>query len=110
MCSSTPFQQFMNLHRGNGDMLCWITRFQLSVQRMQEAWDDTYLLIPDPNNAEVRALVAGQPAEEQEGLTNEEAMDRANERLRDQHARTTPTTANFLALIFVSLCRISGRC
>ena len=31
------FQQFMNLHRGNGDMLCWITRFQLSVQRMQEA-------------------------------------------------------------------------
>ena len=26
------FQQFMNLHRGNGDMLRWITRFQLSVQ------------------------------------------------------------------------------
>ena len=36
------FQQFMNLHRGNGDMLRWITRFQLSVQRMQEAWNDTY--------------------------------------------------------------------
>ena len=33
------FQQFMNLHRGNGDMLRWITRFQLSVQRMQEAWN-----------------------------------------------------------------------
>ena len=33
------FQQFMNLHRGNGDMLRWITRFQLSVQRMQEAWE-----------------------------------------------------------------------
>ena len=25
----------MNLHRGNGDMLRWITRFQLSIQRMQ---------------------------------------------------------------------------
>ena len=28
---------YLNLHRGNGDMLRWITRFQLSVQRMQEA-------------------------------------------------------------------------
>ena len=26
------FQQFMNLHRGSGDMLRWITRFQLSIQ------------------------------------------------------------------------------
>ena len=35
--------QFMNSHRGNGDMLRWITRFQLSVQRMQEACNQ----IPD---------------------------------------------------------------
>ena len=97
------FQQFMNLHRGNGDMLRWITRFQLSVQRMQEAWNDIYLPITDPNNAEVRAFVAGLPAEEQEGLTNEEAMQRANDRLRDQHARTIPVSANLVALIFVSL-------
>ena len=76
------FQQFMNLHRGNGDMLRWITRFQLSVQRMQEAWYDTYPPITDPNNAEVRDFVAGLPADEQAGLTNEEAMERANERPR----------------------------
>ena len=37
------FQQVMNLHRTNGDMLRWITRLQLSVNRMQEAWNDTYL-------------------------------------------------------------------
>ena len=42
------FQQFMNLHRGNGCMLRWITKFQLFVQRMQEAWNDTYLPITDP--------------------------------------------------------------
>ena len=77
------FQQVMNLHRGNGDMRRWITRFQLPAQRMQEAWNDTYLPITDPNNARVRAFVAGLPAEEQEGLTNEEAMEKANERLRD---------------------------
>ena len=51
------FQQFMNLHRGNGDMLRWITRFQLSIQRMQEAWNGTYLPIVDVNNAEVRAFI-----------------------------------------------------
>ena len=97
------FQQFMNLHRGNGDMLRWITRFQLSVQRMQEAWNDTCLPITDPMNAEVRAFIAGLPAEEQGTITNDEAMERANKRLRDQHARTIPITANLVALIFVSL-------
>ena len=97
------FQQFMNLHRGNGDMLRWITRSQLSVQRMQEAWNDTYLPITDPMNAEVRAFIAGLPAEEQATITNDDAMERANERLRDQHARTIPITANLVALIFVSL-------
>ena len=104
------FQQFMNLHRGNGDMLRWITRFQLqlSVQRMQEVLNDTYPPITDSNNAEVRGFVAGHPAaEEQEGLTNEEATERANERLRDQHARTLPITANLVALIFVSLSNLT---
>ena len=59
------FQQFMTLHRGNGDMLRWITRFQLSRSRMQEAWDDTYVPITDVNNPEVRAFVTSLPAEEQ---------------------------------------------
>ena len=68
------FQQFMNLRHGNGDMLRWITRFQLSVQRMQEAWNDTYLPITDPNNAKVRAFDAGLPPEEQADITNEVTM------------------------------------
>ena len=93
----------MNLHHGNGDMLRWITRFQLSTQRMQEAWNDTYLPITDPNNAEVRAYVAGLPPEEQGKITPEVAMERANARLQDQHARTIPITANLVALIIVSL-------
>ena len=97
------FQQFMNMHRGNGDMLRWITRFQLSVNRMQEAWNDTYIPITDPNNAEVRAFVTGLPEEEQAELTPEQAMERANNRLKDQHARTIPITPNLVALVFVSL-------
>ena len=97
------FQQFMNLHRGSGDMLRWITRFQLSLSRMQEAWNDTYIPITDVNNAEVRAYVMSLPQEEQQAITPEEAMNRANERLREQHSRTIPITANLVALVFVSL-------
>ena len=74
-----------------------------SINAMQEACNDTYLPITYPGNVEVRAFVAGLPAEEQAGLTNEEAMERANERLRDHRARTIPITANLVALIFVSL-------
>ena len=40
---------------------------------------------------------------EQTDITPEAAMERANDRRRDQHARTIPITANLVALIFVSL-------
>ena len=43
------------------------------------------------------------PQEEQQAITPEEAMNRANERLREQHSRTIPITANLVALVFVSL-------
>ena len=65
------FQQFMNLHRGNVDMLRWITRFQLSVQRMQK---NVERHLP----ADHGPFIAGLPAEEQATITNEEAMERAN--------------------------------
>ena len=97
------FQQFMTLHRGNGDMLRWITRFQLSRSRMQEAWDDTYVPITELNNPEVRAFVTSLPAEEQATITAEDAVLRTNERLKRQHSLTIPITANLVALMFVSL-------
>ena len=65
------FQQFMTLHRGSGDMLRWITRFQLSRARMQEAWDDTYVPITDVNNPEVRAYRRTLTQEEQNTITPE---------------------------------------
>ena len=71
---------------------------QLSVNRMQEAWNDTYIPIT-PNNAEVRA-VTGLP-DRQNSRRNLES------RLKDQHARTIPITPNLVALIFVSLSDLS---
>ena len=97
------FQQFMTLRRGNGDMLRWITRFQLSHSRMQEAWDDAYVPITDLNNPEVRAFVTSLPAEEQATITAEDAVLRTNERLKRQRSLTIPITASLIALMFVSL-------
>ena len=50
-----------------------------------------------------QTFIAGLPAHEQTDITPEAAMERANDRLRDQHARKIPITANLVALIFVSL-------
>ena len=97
------FQQFMTLHRGSGDMLRWITRFQLSRPRMQEAWDDTYVPITDVNNPEVRAYVSTLTQEEQNTITPENALAAANSRMKGQHSRTIPITENLVALMFVSL-------
>ena len=97
------FQQFMTLHRGSGDTLRWITRFQLSRARMQEAWDDTYVPITDVNNPEVRAYVSTLTQEQQNTITPEEALAAANARMKTQHSRTIPITENLVALMFVSL-------
>ena len=97
------FQQFMTLHRGSNDMLRWITRFQLSRARMQEAWDDTYVPITDVNNPEVRAYVSTLTQEEQNTITPEDALSAANARMKGQHSRTIPITENLVALMFVSL-------
>eukprot|EP00439_Symbiodinium_sp_Y106_P026337 s8992_g3.t1 len=70
------FQQFMNMHRGNGDMLRWITRSELSLLDFQKK-------------------------NRQNSRRNR--LERANNRLKDQHARTIPITPNLVALIFVSL-------
>ena len=96
------FQQFMTLRRGSGDMLRWITRFQLSRARMQEAWNDTYVPITDVNNPEVRAF-STLTQEEQNTITPENALAAANASMKSQHSRTIPITENLVALMFVSL-------
>ena len=93
----------MTLHRGNGDMLRWVTTFQLSRSRMQEAGDDTYVPITDVNNPEVRAYVAFLSQDDQATITAEDAVAQANERLKRQQALTIPITVILVALMFVSL-------
>ena len=49
------FQQFMNMHRGSSDMLRWMTRFQLSYQRMNESSMDVFAPLVSENDPLVRA-------------------------------------------------------
>ena len=48
------FQQFMNLRRGSSDLMKWMSRFQIQLKRLEEAWGDTLTPISDPANDEVR--------------------------------------------------------
>ena len=97
------FQQLMTLHRGSSDMLRWITRFQLSRSRTQEAWGDTYASITDVNKPEVRAYIITLTQEQQNTITAEESLAAANARMKKQHSMTIPITENLVALMFVSL-------
>ena len=47
------FQQFMNLRRGSSDLMKWMSRFQIQLKRLEEAWGDTLTPISDPANDEV---------------------------------------------------------
>ena len=93
----------MTLHRGNGDMLRWITRFLLPRSRMQEAWDDTYVPITELNHPEVHAYVQSLSQEDQATITAEEAAAQAYDRLKRQNALTIAITVNLVALVFVPL-------
>ena len=48
------FQQFMNLRRGSFDLMKWMSRFQIQLKRLEQAWGDTLTRISDPAHDEVR--------------------------------------------------------
>ena len=55
------------------------------------------------NTDEIRAYVGSLSSEDQATVTAEAASEQANEKLKRQPSMTIPITANFLALMFVSL-------
>ena len=103
------FQRLLALHHGSGEMLRWIARLQPSRSRVQEAWGDTHVPITDLNNLEARAYVTSLQEEQQSTVNAEEALARANERLKKQYSMTIRITANLIALMFVSLAELAQR-
>ena len=69
-------------------------------------WNDTYVPITDVNCPEIRAYFTFVSQEDQ-AINAEDSIAQANERLKRQHSMTIPITANLIALMFVSLARLT---
>ena len=63
------FQPFVNLRRGSSDLMKWMSRFQLQLKRLEEAWGDTLTPIRDPAHDEVRQYTNSLSGEERQAVS-----------------------------------------
>ena len=118
------FMRFMKNNRGNGDLMKWMTRFQIDGRRLEESWMD---LLPelDLNSpailAEVQlrraahqnAQAAMQQADDQHVIVpwsddmQQAVYDEAIRLHKQQHRDLFPLSPNLIALIFISTADLS---
>ena len=101
------FQQFMNLRRGSSDLMKWMSRFQIQLKRLEEAWGDTLTPINDPANDEVRQYTQSLSSEVRQAMTAAQILTAVNERRRQAHMEKVPLTKNLIGLLFVSRAELS---
>ena len=120
------FMQFMKYNRGTMDLQKWMTRFQLTGNRLIESWMDLLsdLMIASPDaiafvaqrrqdheadqaaRAQAAAALPGQEPHVHVPWTDEHALTafrQLNENRRQQQRMAFPLGDNLLASIFVSL-------
>ena len=118
------FMKFMKNNRGNGDLMTWMTRFQIDGRRLEEAWMD---LLPelDLMSPAIQAEVARQ---RQAHVTQQAAMavaddqhvvepwtdaleqviyDEATRLHKQAHRDLSPFSPSLIALIFNSTADLS---
>ena len=111
------FMRFMKNNRGNGDLMKWMTRFQIDGRRLEESWMD---LCPELDLAspaivaEVQArraaLAAANDAHVLVPWTDEmqqAVYDEAIRIHRQAHRDLFPLSPNLTALIFISTADLS---
>ena len=118
------FMKFMKNNRGNGDLMKWMTRFQIDGRRLEEAWmdllQDLDLMSPAIQNevliqrqrhdAAQRALVAADNNHVVEPWTDEMEQAIFDEAIRlhkQAHRDLFPLSPNLIALIFISTADLS---
>ena len=101
------FQQFMNLRRGSSDLMKWMSRFQIQLKRLEEAWGDTLTPISDPAHDEVRQYTQSLSTEVRQAMTAAQILTAVNERRRQAHMEKVPLTKNLIGLLFVSHAALS---
>ena len=118
------FMRFMKNNRGNGDLMKWMTRFQIDGRRLEESWMDLLaeldLMSPavqaevviqrQRHNAEQAALLAADNNHVVEPWTDalEQVIYDEAIRLHKQARRDLfPLSPNLIALIFISTADLS---
>ena len=84
------FQQFMNLRRGSSDLMQWMSRFQIQLKRLEEAWGDTLTPINDPARDEVRQYTQSLSTEVRQAMTAAQILTAVNERRRQVQMEKVP--------------------
>ena len=118
------FMRFMKNNRGNGDLMKWMTRFQIDGRRLEESWMD---LLPDldlmspaiqaevvvqrqRHNAEQAALFAADNnhvVEPWSDVLEQAIYDEATRLHKQAHRDLFPLSPNLIALIFISTADLS---
>ena len=113
------FMRFMKNNRGNGDLMKWMTRFQIDGRRLEESWMD---LCPelDLNSPPIQAEVAQRRVQHQQQQNallaandqhvvvpwsdelQQAVYDEAIRLHKQQHRDLFPLSPNLIALIFIS--------
>ena len=118
------FMRFMKNNRGNGDLMKWMTRFQIDGRRLEESWMD---LLPEldlmspaiqaevvvqrqRHNAEQAALAAADQnhiVEPWSDVLEQVIYDEATRLHKQAHRDLFPLSPNLIALIFISTADLS---
>ena len=103
------FMQFVRFNRGSADMMKWMTRFQILLQRLMSSWMD--MLDPVTQvHPQVQAQMQADAAMTGVAPTAErieEIMQNVNGSMRILHQNDFPLGENLIALLMLSLADLS---
>ena len=77
-----------------------MSRFQIQLERLEEAWNDTLIPLLDLTHAEVRQYTQSVSADERQAMSATQILTAVNER-RQAHMQKVPLTKNLIGLLFV---------
>ena len=97
----------MNLRRGSSDLMKWMSRCQIQLKRLEEAWGGTLTPISDPAHDEVRQYTQSFSTEVRQAMTAAQILTAVKERRRQAHMEKVPLTTNLIGFLFVSHAELS---
>ena len=103
------FMQFVRFNRGSADMMKWMTRFQILLQRLMSSWMD---MLEPVTQAHPQVLAQMQADAALTGVAPtaeriQEIMQTINGNMRTFHQNDFPLRENLIALLMLSLADLS---